>query len=53
MAEFTYAYLDESQLKAMLKHYLYTDLRLTIIGSGNVPNEYHAVMAHLRELDSE
>lgn len=53
MADSTYADLDKSQWKAMLKRRLAPELRRALLCAYNVPEEYHAFVAYLRDIDSE
>ena len=53
MADSTYADLDKSQWKAMLKRRLSSDLRKALMGASNVPTDYHAYVGYLRKMDAE
>lgn len=53
LADSTYADLDKSQWKAMLKRRLSSDLRRALLSAYNVPEEYHAFVGYLRAIDAE
>lgn len=53
MADSTYADLDKSQWKAMLKRRLSSDLRRALMSAYDVPTEYHAFVGYLRKMDAE
>lgn len=53
MADSTYADLDKSQWKAMLKRRLSSDLRRALVSAYDVPTDYHAFVGYLRVLDAE
>lgn len=53
MADSTYADLDKSQWKTMLKRRLSSDLRRALLSAYNVPEEYHAFVGYLRAIDAE
>lgn len=52
MADSTYATLDKSQWKVMLQRRLSTRLRSALVTAFNVPTDYHAFVAYLREKDA-
>lgn len=52
MADSTYAMLDKSQWKVMLQRWLSSRLRNALVTAFNVPTEYHAFVAYLREKDA-
>lgn len=53
MADSTYADLDKSQWKAMLKRRLSPGLRRALLCAYKIPEEYHAFVSYLRDIDSE
>lgn len=53
MADSTYADLDKSQWKAMLKRRLSSDLRRALMSAYDIPSEYHAFVGYLRKMDAE
>lgn len=53
MADSTYAQLDKTQWKAMLKRRLSSDLRRALMSAYDVPTEYHAFVGYMRKLDAE
>lgn len=53
MADSTFADLDKSQWKAILKRRLSPEHRRALLSAYNIPNEYHAYVAYLRDVDSE
>lgn len=52
MADSKYAYNDKSQWKTMLQRRLSVRLRNALVTANDVPEEYHAFVAYLREKEA-